>query len=284
MGVTNLAAKNYKAAEDAFRRSYELDPASTRALQGVVETYMEQGMTDQAIQLLQSESAKAPGRMEIHKALGDVELRAGLYDQALTEFHTVMAATPKGSAEQGQLYLKIGETNRRKGDLAEAINAFQEALKILPGNVPGLNSLGIALNLADRWPEAREVYEAVLKLDPNNGVALNNLAFGLAEHNGDLDRALALAQQAKRILPAQSEASDTLGWIYLKKNLPADALPIFQDLVATQPARSTFHYHLGMALAQTGDRPQAASELAKALACNPPAGEKTKIQDLLASL
>jgi tetratricopeptide (TPR) repeat protein len=283
-GVTNLAAKKYKEAENAFRRSYELDPASTRALLGVVETYMEQGMTDPAIQLLQSESAKTPGRMELHKALGDAELRAGLYAQALAEFHTVLASTPTGSTAQGQLYLKIGDANRRKGDLAAAIDAFQQALKILPGNVAALNSLGITLNFADRWPEARQVYEAVLKLDPNNAVAMNNLAFGLAEHNGDLDQAFTLAQQAKRIQPDLIEASDTLGWIYLKKNLPADALPIFQDLAAKQPGLSTRHYHLGMAFAQAGDRPHAATELAKALACHPPDGEKKKIQDLLNTL
>jgi tetratricopeptide (TPR) repeat protein len=120
-----------------------------------------------------------------------------------------------------------------------------------------------------------------MKLDPNNGYVLNNLAFGLAEHNGDLDQALTMAQQAKRMLPNMAEVSDTLGWIYLKKNLPDQALPIFQDLVTKNPGRPTFHYHLGLTMAQRGDKAQAKEEVKKALSLNPANDEKKQIQDLL---
>ena len=85
---------------------------------------------------------------------------------------------------------------------------------------------------AARRPEAKQVYEATLKLDPNNAVVLNNLAFLLAESGGDLDDALTKAQRAKQILPNLFEISDTLGWIYLKKNLADNAIDIFKDLVA----------------------------------------------------
>ena len=57
--------------------------------------------------------------------------------------------------------------------------------------------------------------------------------------------------------------ADTLGWIYLKKNLSDNAIEIFQDLVAKAPNQSTFHYHLGMALYQKGDKPKAIKELNK---------------------
>jgi tetratricopeptide (TPR) repeat protein len=113
---------------------------------------------------------------------------------------------------------------------------------------------------------------------------LNNLAFGLAEHNGDLDVALGMATRAKQLLPATLEVSDTLGWIYLKKNLPDNALPIFQELVAKQPNRSTYHYHFGMALAQKGDKVRAKEEMRKALAANPDNNERQKIQDSMTRL
>ena len=284
LGILDLAEKQYKEAEAAFRRAYELNPAVPRGLLGVVETYMQQGMVDKAIQTLQAESARTPARLDFHLALGDVELRAGRYDEAIAEFQKVLAASPKGSASQGQMYLKIGEANRRKGDFATAINAFQEARKTLPDNVQGLTSLGITLAAADRWPESRQIYEATLKLDPANGVVLNNLAFGLAEHNGDLDQALTMAQQAKRIYPEMPEISDTLAWIYLKKNLPDQALPILQELVAKSPDRAVFRYHLGLAKAQKGDKAQAKLEAQKALALNPASDEKKQIQDFLSRL
>src|ERR1035441_5854302 len=182
------------------------------------------------------------------------------------------------------MYLKIGESIRRKGDFAGAINAFQDARKTLPDNVEVLTHLGITLAAADRWSESRQVYEATLKLDPANGVVLNNLAFGLAEHNGDLDQALTMAQQSKRILPDTPEVSDTLAWIYLKKNLPDQAMPILQELVTKNPDRAIFRYHMGLAKAQKGDKAQAKLEAQKALALNPANDEKKQIQDFLSRL
>ena len=119
---------------------------------------------------------------------------------------------------------------------------------------------------------------------PGNGVALNNLAFLIAESGGDLDQALTYAQRAKQILPNLAEVSDTLGWIYLKKNLSDNAIQIFTDLVTREPNQSTYRYHLGMALSQKGDRPRAMKELEQALKNNPPKDEAGKIRALMSKL
>jgi predicted Zn-dependent protease len=113
-------------------------------------------------------------------------------------------------------------------------------------------------------------------------VVLNNLAFGIAEHEGDLDQALTLAQKAKQLMPNQPEVSDTIGWIYLKKKLPDNAISIFQELVAKQPNQPTFQLHLGQAYAQKGDRTKAQSALRKALELNPSPEEKRQIQQAMA--
>ena len=48
-------------------------------------------------------------------------------------------------------------------------------------------------------------------------------------------------------MPNLSEVSDTLGWIYLKKNMSDNAMDIFQGLVNKMPGNSTYRFHLGMA-------------------------------------
>ena len=284
LGVVNLAEKKYKEAEDSFRRSYDLNPANSRGLMGMVETEMAQNHSDQALQLLQTESAKVPNRMDILLALGNTALRAGKYDMAISYFEKVAAALPKGSKGQGDLYLRIGEAYRRKGDLTNSIIALQKSREILPDNGVVLSTLGLVLDTAGRWVDARQVYEAVIKLDPSNGVALNNLAFLLSEHGGDLDDALTKAQRAKQLLPNLSEVSDTLGWIYLKKNLTDNAIDIFKDLVNKVPAEAIFRYHLGMAYSQKGDKTRALKELQDALKYNPTKGDRDKIQQLITRL
>ena len=92
LGVVNLAENKYKEAEDAFRRSYELNPANSRGLMGMVETEMAQNHPDQAMQLLQTESAKAPNRMDFLLALGNTAVRAGKFDLAISYFEKVAAS------------------------------------------------------------------------------------------------------------------------------------------------------------------------------------------------
>jgi tetratricopeptide (TPR) repeat protein len=284
LGAVNLAESKYKEASDAFRRSYDLNPANSRGLMGMVDTEMAQNHPDQAIQLLQTEFDKAPTRMDLAMALGNTANRAGRFDMAISYFEKVSASLPKGSKAQGGIFYRIGETYRRKGDLTNSIVALQKAREIFPDNGVVLSTLALVLDASEHWAEARQVYEVVLKLDPNDGVALNNLAFLLSEHGGDLDDALTKAQRAKQLLPNLSEVSDTLGWIYLKKNLTDNAIDIFQDLVNKVPAQAVFRYHLGMAYSQKGDKTRALKELQDALKYNPTKGDRDKIQQLITRL
>jgi len=88
-----------------------------------------------------------------------------------------------------------------------------------------------------------------------------------------------LATRAKQLLPNLNEVSDTLGWIYLKKGMADNAIETFKDLVGKAPHTSTYRYHLGMALAQKGDKPAALTEFKKALTDDPPKAERDKIQE-----
>lgn len=284
MGVVNLEESKYKEAESAFRRAYELNPTNPRGLMGVVETYMAQNRSEQAMQLLQSESQKAPNRLDLLLATGNVAVRSGKYDVAVGDFQKVLESLEKSSKQRGDLYLRIGETYRRKGDYASAITYLQKAREVLPENPIVLSTLGLVLDAGGRRTEAMQVYDAILKIEPNNAVVLNNKAFLMAESNGDLDQALTLAQRAKQLLPSMTEVADTMGWIYLKKNQADNAIDIFKDLVVKSPGQSTYHYHLGMALSQKGDKPRALKELDEALKCNPAKEEKERIISLKARL
>jgi tetratricopeptide (TPR) repeat protein len=284
LGVVNLADGKYKDAEDAFRKDYALEPANSRGLMGTVEVYMAQNKEDQGIQLLEQEMQKYPTRTDYHLALGNTAVRAGKYDLAIAEFQKVLNATDRSSKASGDLYLRLGETYRRKGDLNNSIAALQNARTSMPDSTVVISTLALALDSAGRKQEAKAAYEQCLKIEPRNGVALNNLAFLLAENNGDLDQALTYAQRAKQLLPQLFEVSDTLGWIYLKKQLTDQAIDQFRDIVAKQPQHSTYRYHLGMAYAQKGDRMKAVQELNVALKSNPAREEGEKIRVLLGKL
>lgn len=281
MGVVDLAEGKYKDASDSFKRTYELNPQNSRGLMGVVETDMAENRPDEAIKTLEAEAAKSPNRLDVTLALGNTEVRVGHYDTALGYFQKVLNGLDKNSKARGDLYMRIGETYRRKGDLAQAANALEQARQFLPNNTVILSTLAVVLDQAGRFNEATKVYQATLKLDPNNAISLNNLAFLMAEHGGDLNMALTMAQRAKQLLPDLPEVSDTLGSIYLRKSLNGDAVDIFTQLVNKVPTSSTYHYHLAKAYFQEGDKVRATGQLQMALKYSPAPGEKNQIQELL---
>ena len=95
--------------------------------------------------------------------------------------------------------------------------------------------------------------------------------------------ALQLAQSAKQRLAQTPEIDDTLGYIYLKKNLPSMAIAPLEDAVKAAPKTPTFLYRLAVAKAQVGEKAAARNLLQRALALGT-FGEEKEARQLLASL
>jgi Flp pilus assembly protein TadD len=165
----------------------------------------------------------------------------------------------------------------------EALTHLERARELLPKNSDIHRHLGYVYDLLGRPQDSQASYEKSLALDGENPVTLNNLAFQIAEHGGDLDLALTYAQRARSRMPDKPEIADTIAWIYLKKNLVAESLGIFSDLVEKNQNNPEFRYHYAFALLKSGDRGRARLELQAALAAGAPLDLKNRILELLDS-
>ena len=115
-------------------------------------------------------------------------------------------------------------------------------------------------------------------------MVLNNLAYLIAENSGNLDQALTFAQRARQKMPNQLGFIDTIGWIYFKKNLPDNALEVYENLVRKKPDEPIFRYHLALVLLQKNQTFRARKELQTALASHPSVDESGKIAEQLARM
>jgi tetratricopeptide (TPR) repeat protein len=280
LGVLDFIQRNFKAAEQSFLSCKDTVPRDLRCFMGLVETYAALQQFDRAFQLLKVAQETRPQRSEISMALVNTAVRARQFDSAIPVLEELIAKDPQSS----ELHLKLGETYRRKGDVELAIRYFRKGKDLNPRDSTAHIPLALLLHTIGRHKEAMGLYEQILKLHPDNAVALNNLAYMIAELGGNLDEALTYAQRAKQKLPEDLNVSDTLGWIYIKKNLSSNAVAIYKDLVSKAPDNSTFRYHLAMALFQMGDNPQAKRELQAALRSKPSKEEEGKIRELMARI
>ena len=123
----------------------------------------------------------------------------------------------------------------------------------------------LILEAQGKQDEARRRYERLVEADPRAAVASNNLAWMYASRGEQLDRALQLAQAAKAELPDNPAVNDTLAYVYIKKQLPALAIPLLRLAVAKEPGEPGVPLPPGPGLAQTGDKAAARQALERAL-------------------
>jgi tetratricopeptide (TPR) repeat protein len=281
MGVLNLMEKKYQEAADVFQKAYEADPTNTRGLLGSSEALLLLRKPDQAVARVKAESEKFPNRLDLKRDLGDVELRTGQFASAVKEYQDLLVRYNDNPRQKGEIWARIAATYYDLKDMPKSIDAYKKAKELEPDNTSVMNNLAILLDNSGQHAEARKVYEQSIQRDPNNPEALNNLAYLMAETGGNLDEALTLATRAKQKLPSLAEVSDTIGWIYLKKNLSDSAADIFKDLVGKVPDNATYRYHYAMALVQKGDKANAAKQCQAALANKPNKEEEGRIRDLM---
>jgi len=284
LGVLDLVQKRYKEAEEPFRKAYAVDPSNLRGLLGTAEIHFQQGEPEKGVQVLADEAAKQPQRADLKKELANAEFRAKKFDKAVADYQSILDRYKDSPIEQAEIYFRIGITLGSRGDIPKGIENVAKARALVPTNVQYISQNAEYLEAAGKHQEALATYKDAMKLDPNNGVVLNNLAMLLTDMGGNLDEALTLAQHAKQQLTASPEVSDTIGWIYIKKNLSDSAIEIFKDLNNKVKENSTFHLHYGMALAQKGDKANALKEFKLALQYKPKKAEEDQLKELVQKL
>jgi tetratricopeptide (TPR) repeat protein len=277
VGALALQEKNYPKAAETFGALHHENPKDLRGLVGVVETMAAQNKMPEAVKEMQTAVQAEPDRRDLQLAYADLLRQTEKYDEAIAIYKELVAKDPKSAA----LLYRLGETYRRKGDLNAAIDTFRKGSQVEPNDPTNLMQLGLLMEGTGKRDQAKPIYEQILKIQPDHPIALNNLAYIKAEEGSDLDQALTMAQKALQKYPSSPDIADTLGWIYIKKNLSDDAVRVYKDLVVKDPTNATFHYHFGMALLQKGDRPSAKKELENAILNKPSKDDDAKIRALL---
>jgi len=280
LGYVHYKDGKFKEAETLFQEIYNGNPPDMRGLMGLTEVYTTQNQPDRALKVLDEAMAKYPKATALQIAWGNIAVRAGKVDDALKMFQKVMAEDPKNFDMQ----MRIATAYQQKGDVTNAIESWKKAGELRPTHVAPLLSRAMALDSVNRKSESAPLYEQVLKTEPDNLMALNNYSFYLADQGSNLDLALTYAQKAKAKAPANPMIADTLGYVYLKKNLGPSAQSIFSELTSKHPTIALFHIRLATAYLQMGDRTKARRELDDARKLKLNKTDQEEIQKLASKL
>ena len=288
-----LNQKEFDKASAEFEKIWKGNPSDTRGFVGLQTVKLAEGKGDEAIKGIQMLVQENPKNLGYRYQLASFQATAGaqalksdparakqLFEQAADNYKEILKTTTNSA----DVWLRLGVLQRQLGQNDAALASFEQAGNADPRSVAAALNQGMLLETLGKKKEAVAAYNKVLGIDPENPLALNNLAFLNADEGTNLDQAMTWAEKAKKRAPNSPDISDTLGYVYLRKNLNAEALQIFRQIVVDNPQNPTFHLHLAMALEKSGDKQAARDEAQKALKHAAEPGQQDRIRTFLNQL
>lgn len=215
-----------------------------------------------------------PGKAAGLRFEGDVLMAQARPADALPLYERAFSVQPSG-AGMVLVHTALSVTGRQQ----DADARMAKWLRENPADVPGRLYLASQRLLANRHAEAAALLEQVLAVDPDNVVALNDLAWSLQAQKDA--RALGYAEKALRLAPDSPVVLDTLGWIHAGAGQPDKALPLLRRASALAPDSNSIRFHLGMVLARSGNKAAARTELQRVAA---DASDRTRAENARAAL
>jgi len=269
--------KNDAGAAESLKRASALQPNLLQARVAQVGVAMRRGRNDEALAMIRQLQQDIPGSPvgflmegDLHQSQKKPALAAAAYDKAFA------------ITKSGAVLLRTAQALRQSGKEAEARQRVLQYAKAHP------EDLGVAMYVAESHLAAKEykpaavLLEDIVKRAPNNGAALNNLAYAYQQTKDP--RALATAEQAFKVAGDNASVMDTLGWMLVEQGNTQRGLPLLQKAAAGAPTLPEVRYHLAVALNKSGDKAGARKELESLLAQNQPFAQQEEARSLLKTL
>ena len=247
-------------ARQAFGRVLEIAPGHLEALAHLAELDMAAGQPAAALRRVREQAEKFTNSLPHQLLLAELYLEQKQFEAATTLLLRLPQTEP-GTGVAALLARVYAQANQHD----QALSKLESALVNNPKDGALLMQKALILAEIRQYAKARDVYERLLGINPQDARALNNLAYLYCEQLGRLDKAAQLARKARELNPLDPSIADTLGWILFKQREYPSALSL---LVETQEALSSdpeAQYHLGLAHYMMGAETLAKSALVRAL-------------------
>ncbi|MBG6080367.1 putative PEP-CTERM system TPR-repeat lipoprotein [Rubrivivax gelatinosus] len=270
----HLGLKDPAAAERALKSALDLAPKLVPAQRALIGLYTADGRYAEAVALAREIQKQRPAEAVGYLAEAEVELARRKPEAALAVLRSAVQKAP-GADTAIRLHAALRATGH--GDEAERFAAGWQKQHA--------EDLAFRFHLGDEalarqdWAGAEARYREVLSRQPNNPLALNNVAWLLLKQGKP--GALAMAEKANTVAPGQAALRDTLALAAAAEGQLPRALALQKDTVQRAPEAPALRLTLAKLLLQSGDKAGARAELDKLAKLGPGFDGQTEVAELL---
>ena len=248
-------AKNSAGVAAAVRKAAEIAPKSLPVQQAQASLAISEGKPAQALVAARAIQAQRPDEAVGYIVEGDVEMRQKNWDNAAAALRKALGKKqPADAAQRLHSALTAGKKP------AEADQVASDWRKRYPADMAFVQYLGDTAMATGNSAGAETLYRQVLDAQPNNTLALNNLAYVMALMKKP--GSVAMAEKAVAASPDAPALLDTLAFSLAAEGQLPRAIQVQTKVVASAPDAAQFRLQLAKLHLQAGDKPSARTQLA----------------------
>lgn len=252
--------KQYAAALDEYQKAILLDPYSQPGIEGLLSLYRRGRVDRELLRRIERVASGDPNSPTLMEIAARLYAERGWTEDAKRCFTRVLQwDRSRNSAAEGLTAL-LAKSGDRRAALASAQDAPTPSAALLGG---------LSAQEESDAEAAIRNYRAAVEAGEPSGVAANNLAWLLAERDGDLDEAHAMAIKASELSPNDPAVLDTAGFVLLKRREFSRAVEVLERALLLAQNRSNdverprlherIREHLAEAYLRSGDTEAAAA-------------------------
>jgi putative PEP-CTERM system TPR-repeat lipoprotein len=271
------ATKRYDAAADSLEQALSLQSDYLPAQMALGRLKQRIDLPQEALEIARQVQADHAQNSQGYVLEGDIHMAAKEYGKAVGSY-----ASGWDRQKTGELAIKLFQARRQAGNEASALDPMEDWVAQHPEDLGVRQVLAQIYLQSSQTDAAIEQYRAVVEGQPDNVVALNNLAW--LYHTQNDPRAVESAQRAYELAPDRPEIADTLGWLLLESGNLERGLVLLQEAAGKAPHIPAIRYHRAVALAKNNRGEEARKEIERLLRDHSGFAEEADARSLLTQL
>lgn len=254
-----MVTKDAVAAEQTLRKALDLQPNLIEAQRRIIALRNEQGRMADAVALARTVQKQRPTEPIGFLLEGDARMAGKDPANALTAYQAGLKIAPAP-----ELMVRVLSNLRSTGRNADAERQANSWRQSQPKDMVVPMFLAETAMSDKRLADAEKLYKDVIKAQPSNAVAYNNLAWVSSELKRD--NAIAYAEKANELAPDQPAFIDTLAMLLADKQDYKKAIELQTKAMGLQANNLLFKLNMAKIYAKAGQKTEARQlldELAK---------------------
>jgi tetratricopeptide (TPR) repeat protein len=236
-------------AVSAYRQVIELDnTTAARVTAEIIDTY--RGGKKFADAQRESDAAikKWPNDRIVRLARASLEADMGRVDNATNDIKKLLDGRDDRNVHLA--LAELYEKGRKFKEAAESLDAAEKLSTEENEKITVWFMRGAMYEKMKNLPLAEAEFRKVLAVMPDHAATLNYLGYMLTDRNVRVPEALEMIQRALKIEPNNGAYLDSLGWAYFRLGRFAEAEEQIRRAVELSPGDPTMHDHFAEALMQ----------------------------------